>query len=238
MRIFSDLGFYVYLILETLRDTKYFLILVLMVLITFANALYILEIANHPTATVSDDTALELPTEDDSTNAIDRMIQRAYNSTFVDSVVNQYLLGLGEFQYDGFASNPSGPLIWTLFLLSTFLTQVTFMNMLIAIMSDTFARVLENEKRYSLEQKTMITTDFIYALTLSKKITENRYLYIIEPAIVSESQDAIESSIANLKKSLASENTKLGDLIREETNKATSGMMTQVQLISKQMTSL
>ena len=60
----------------------------------------------------------------------------------------------------------------------------------------------------------MITTDFIYALTLSKKITSNRYLYIIEPANTSERQDAMESSLANLKKSLASENTKLGDLVR------------------------
>ena len=144
MRIFSDLGFYVYLILETLRDTKHFLILVMMVLITFANALYILEIANHAEASVSDDTALA-PTADGETTSIDQLIQRAFNNTFIDSVVNQYLLGLGEFQYDAFASNPAGPLIWSLFLLSTFLTQVTFMNMLVAIMSDTFARVLANE---------------------------------------------------------------------------------------------
>jgi hypothetical protein len=70
MRIFSDLGFYVYLILETLRDTKHFLILVLMVLITFANALYILEIANHAEVNVSDDTALALPAAD-GTSAVD-----------------------------------------------------------------------------------------------------------------------------------------------------------------------
>ena len=143
MRIFDELGFYVYLIIETLKDTKSFLILVLMVLITFANALYILEIANHPSAAFSDDTALTLPAKDGAYE-IDRLIKRAYNVTFIDSVVNQYLLGLGEFQYDAFASSPSGPLIWSLFLFSTFLTQVTFMNMLIAIMSNTFSRVLEN----------------------------------------------------------------------------------------------
>jgi len=108
------------LILETLTDIKYFLILVSLVLLTFANALYILEIANHPTASVFSDTKLDLPTEDDS--AIDRLIKRAYNNTFVDSIVNQYLVGLGEFQYDAFESNPSAPLIWSLFLASTFLT--------------------------------------------------------------------------------------------------------------------
>jgi len=93
-----------------------------LVLLTFANALYILEIANYPTARVYSDTKLDPPAEDDSSTTIGRLIQRAYNNTFVDSVVNQYLLGLGEFQYDAFESNPSAPLIWTLFLLSTFLT--------------------------------------------------------------------------------------------------------------------
>ena len=142
MRIFDDLGFYVYLIIETLKDAKSFLILVLMVLITFANALYILEIANHPSAAVSDDT--ESTQGEENACEDDRLIKMAYNVTFIDSVVNQYLLGLGEFQYDAFESSPSGPLIWSLFLFSTFLTQVTFMNMLIAIMSNTFSRVLEN----------------------------------------------------------------------------------------------
>jgi len=117
----KKLGFYVYLILETLKDIKYFLILVLLVLITFANAIYIMEIRNHPTASVFSDTKLNSPTEDDSP-AIDRLIQRAYNNTFVDSIVNHYLIGLGEFSHDSFESNPSAPLIWSLFLLSTFLT--------------------------------------------------------------------------------------------------------------------
>jgi len=61
------------------------------------------------------------------------------------------------------------------------------MNMLIAIMSDTFSRVLEKKERYGLQQKTEITADFIYALSLSEMITEKRYLYIIELANTSKS---------------------------------------------------
>jgi len=88
MRIVRNLGFYVYLIIETLKDIKYFLVLVLLVLANFANALYTLEIANHPTDSVFSDNKLDLRTEDDSITAIDRLIKRAYNNTFVDSIVN------------------------------------------------------------------------------------------------------------------------------------------------------
>lgn len=53
--------------------------------------------------------------------------------------------------------------------------------MLIAIMSDTFSRVLQNQHIYGLKESTRITADFIYTLTLSQKLSKARYLYIIEP---------------------------------------------------------
>ncbi len=84
-------------------------------------------------------------------------------------------------------------------MLSTFLTQVTFINMLIAIMGYTFGNVLAHEERYRLQQKTTITREFIYALKLSEMIMKKRYLYIIEPVKDSESEDPIISSISNIR---------------------------------------
>lgn len=52
---------------------------------------------------------------------------------------------MGEFKYDNFAGNPQGVLCYILFLSSTFFTQLTMLNMLIAIMGDSFARVIENQ---------------------------------------------------------------------------------------------
>ena len=74
----------------------------------------------------------------------------------VDSVYNQYMLSVGEFNMDGFDSHPEKILCYIFFLLSTFITQITFLNMLVAIMGDTFGRVIENKANYGLQTKLQI----------------------------------------------------------------------------------
>ena len=60
----------------------------------------------------------------------------------IDSTLNQYLLMLGEFDLDGFENHANLTICYMIFILSTFITQITFLNMLIAIMGDTFDRVI------------------------------------------------------------------------------------------------
>ena len=62
-------------------------------------------------------------------------------------MLNQYELALGEFNTDGFISEDGGSEItWLLFCLATMITQIMFLNMLIAIMGDTFERVTESRE--------------------------------------------------------------------------------------------
>ena len=63
---------------------------------------------------------------------------------YFDSFFRSYLLGLGEFDMENFGSQDAA-LVWTFFFLATFITQLLFMNLLIAIMGDTFGEVM-NEK--------------------------------------------------------------------------------------------
>jgi hypothetical protein len=56
-----------------------------------------------------------------------------------------------------------------------------FLNMLIAIMSDTFARITENKAKYALKERTEIIADYIYAVKLNSNLTKYRYLYVITP---------------------------------------------------------
>ena len=62
---------------------------------------------------------------------------------------------LGEFQIDGFESNVNRNICYIIFILSTIFSNITLLNMLIAIMGDTFDRV--QEKRSMLEIKSKIS---------------------------------------------------------------------------------
>ena len=78
----------------------------------------------------------------------------------IDVVYNQYMLSLGEFDMDGFDDHPEMALCYLFFLLATFITQITFLNMLIAIMGDTFGRVFENKAQFGLMTKLAIMGDY------------------------------------------------------------------------------
>ena len=53
--------------------------------------------------------------------------------------------------------------------------------MLIAIMSDTFARINEQKVKYALKERTQLYADYIYAVRLNASLTKYRYLYVITP---------------------------------------------------------
>ena len=82
---------------------------------------------------------------------------------------------------DDYPNNPSKRLLWVYFVLATFFTNVMFLNMLIAIMSDTFARINEQKVKYALKERTQLYADYIYAVRLNASLTKYRYLYVITP---------------------------------------------------------
>ena len=50
---------------------------------------------------------------------------------------------IGEYNMEGFEAHPNTALCYVLFILTVLISQITFLNMLIAIMSDTFEKVIE-----------------------------------------------------------------------------------------------
>ena len=95
--------------------------------------------------------------------------------------MNQYLLALGEFSTDSYAEEGTDVIIWIVFIITTFITQVTFFNMLIAIMGDTFARVSEVKDQSALSEKLKILADYVIVVKNSK-LDEDKYLFSISPA--------------------------------------------------------
>ncbi len=99
---------------------------------------------------------------------IDGMINGpVFGIPWIDAFVRSYLVGLGEFDMENF-SNSDGAFVWILFILATFITQLLFMNLLIAIMGDTFDRVQEMKVQAGTKEKISMITDFIWVLDMSE----------------------------------------------------------------------
>ena len=61
-------------------------------------------------------------------------------------MLTQYKLSLGDFSTDEYgAVDGDDAFIWIFFLCSTFVTQITFLNMLIAMMGLTFDNTINNQ---------------------------------------------------------------------------------------------
>ena len=101
MRLFGSFSSYVRLIRATLWDIKYFVILFLIILSTFGNALMILDQGRMPE---------------------EKLIEKIFGMQFFDAFMNQYMLSLGEFATGSFQLEGRDQMAWILFILSTFIT--------------------------------------------------------------------------------------------------------------------
>ena len=69
-----------------------------------------------------------------------------------------------------------------MFIFTTFISQITFLNMLIAIMGDTFDRVMEQKPTYSLKNKLMLMASMKSIIGSQEKEDETKiFLYVIQP---------------------------------------------------------
>ena len=68
-----------------------------------------------------------------------------------------------------------------LFLLATFFTAVTALNMLIAIMGDTFEKVLDGYEHHSREMKLKILKDYMHNIEKENEQKSN-FIVLVTPA--------------------------------------------------------
>ena len=98
-----------------------------------------------------------------------------------------------------------------------------FLNMLIAIMSDTYTRITQNKERYALKERTAIYADYIYAIKMQKKLSQFRYLYVVTPIQVGDAVSADWSgSVSVLQDKISSSTNKMETTIQDETSRLKS----------------
>lgn len=161
-KLFSGTAFFIRLITDTLKDIQAFTIIFIVALMMFGMPMYILQLNR------SEDNAI-----------VDEVFG---NIWILNAFYNQYMLSLGEFAIDNFAEGPQVYICYAFFLVATFLTQLTFLNMLIAIMGDTYAMVMESKEKYALLTQREILSDYsALILTKNQEQDENNYLFVVTP---------------------------------------------------------
>ena len=84
----------------------------------------------------------------------DEIVHSLWNSYFLfDALWNAYMSSLGEYgdQPAAFNNHPQKHGLYFLFGVTTFFTQIVFLNMIIAQMSDTFEKLHEQKPKIALQ---------------------------------------------------------------------------------------
>ena len=135
LRIFENTAFYIKLVEHTLKDIKSFLILIVVALCAFGLPMSLLDL--------------------NESKDEDHHIDPAFDLWIIDAIYGQYLIALGEFakfEITGQRANHD-ILILVFFNAATFFTQITMLNMLIAIMGNSYAKASENREKFAIKTK-------------------------------------------------------------------------------------
>jgi uncharacterized protein YhhL (DUF1145 family) len=121
-------------------------------------------------------------------------------SSIIGSFKHVYLLSLGEFNLDDYAigNDPyTTSLLWVLFLLSTFLLLIHLLNMLIAIMGETFTHNNEIKSMQQLKSRLQFVLDNLYINPIRKK---KKIKYIVTAKIFADEDE--ECVLSEIKETL------------------------------------
>jgi hypothetical protein len=108
-----------------------------LIIVTFSNALVIL------------DKKLFLEDELD-TDSYTSFLSDVSGNNLMNSFIQQLLLGLGTIPTDNIMDNKFRVLIWFYLLLAIIITNIAFLNILIAIVGDTFEKIMASKERSHL----------------------------------------------------------------------------------------
>ena len=121
-RLFRGTGYLITLILEVIQDMRFFVAVITVTLLAFTSTFFILS------TTSETDESIDL-----------------IGLSYLNSASSTYQLLLGQFDTSSFNAKQL-PLTWAFFILATLFLIIVMLNLLISIISDTFARVSSRAK--------------------------------------------------------------------------------------------
>ena len=160
LRLFEKTAFFVLLIGRTIRDIRWFLLLFGVALLQCGVPLSLLGLSRQ------DET--------------ESLIEENFGFWIIDAIYDQYLLSLGEFQtLKAYSSGSDSSLVLIIFTFATFFTSVTMLNMIIAIMGDSFANFIEYREVNGIKTKLAILGEQAPMLAQIDKVTVTETVMIV-----------------------------------------------------------
>jgi len=144
---------------------------------------------------------------EENAEELESLTTERFSVQMLDAFYTQWLLGLGEFEMLGNTDESEDVLAgvknlqWILFLIATVISQLIMFNTLIAILGDTYSRIMERRIHYGIQARTEIYADFVYMikwLGFDAK-TKMPYLYVIRPEEEEDGQEW-EGAVTGIKK--------------------------------------
>ena len=181
LRIFDRTGFFVELIVRTIVDVYPFMILIFIALLTSGIPIMLLSLSRDSEANSA-----------------------SFFSMFAQTLLQQYLISLGEFPLDDWDKQGDSWLwmIMLYFFLSTFFVQITMFNMLIAIMTETFEKVHAKQEIKANKAKLKFVGELANASSGERLFSGRntnvpcQFLYVVKPIIVHEQDIEEDKTIA------------------------------------------
>ena len=172
LRIFFATGYLISMILEIVVDMKYFLWVLIISACAFGNSFWI------------------LGRNSESGNFAGEEI--------TDGFIFSYRMILGDFQVSGFSTKDE-EILWILFLLNTVILTIVLLNLVIAIMGDTFDRVQKSQESTMLKELVLMILENEFLVSRKRLFNNAKYIVIIEPERVEGKKISWEGKLGQLK---------------------------------------
>ena len=89
---------------------------------------------------------------------------------------------MGEFNFDNFTAASESGLCFSFFILATFFSQIIMLNMLVAIMSDSFERVIQKIEFVAVKTKLELMGELVNIIEDSSEDKDKAvFLFVVKP---------------------------------------------------------
>lgn len=166
LRMFEWSGFLIRMIFLCIYDVRVFLSIFVGSILAFANSFYLLGRKVASNAGSSSETATERLLDDaDSTCTCpaaaveESTTDKTMFASFYQACIYTYKASMGDWDTDAFADGISPALLWFFWIMVTFCAMIVLLNILIAIVSETFGQVMSTSSENSYKEKAIIIRD-------------------------------------------------------------------------------